>query len=48
MEETKMIENAQILTVISIKEFLQNKLDIDVLGINMSIIDHSSGMEAIF
>lgn len=43
-----MIENAQILTVISIKEFLQNKLDIDVLGINMSIIDHSSGMEAIF
>lgn len=48
MEETKMIENAQILTVISIKEFLQNKLDIDVHGIDMSIIDDSSDMEAIF
>lgn len=43
-----MIENAQILTVISIKEFLQNKLDIDVHGIDMSIINDSSDMEAIF
>lgn len=43
-----MIESAQILTAISINDFLQNKLDIDILGIDMSIIDDSSGMEAIF
>ena len=43
-----MIETAQILIVNSIKEFLQNKLDIDVHGIDMSIIDDPSGMEAIF
>jgi hypothetical protein len=48
MEETKMIESAQILTAISINDFLQNKLDIDILGIDMSIINDSSDMEAIF
>lgn len=43
-----MIESAQILTAISINDFLQNKLDIDVLGIDMSIINDSSDMEVIF